>query len=491
MRSIRPRRGLAVLVAAMLAACTRPPDADPRLVTEWMHTLYGAIRAERISPPVASRLMAYATTALYAGLSAVDPATGQGADSARAGAIAGLLNGLGTLPRADRSVRYDGTLVAIAAERVVLDTLLREAIPATRANVARLADSLRQARVAAHIDEDTEARSTQLGRRIGLALVAWAAEDGFAKTRGRPYVLPAGPGLWVNDAPASTYAAQSVSGATEFVALDNPANVLRAGSVSDRGLILNRPKRLGGGTLLPVNMSGMSEPYWGELRPCVLSRWADCRIPDPLANSADTTSPFYRDASDVYSTKATLTPEQRTIALYWADNAGESGTPVGHWISIASQVVSERRLPAVEAARLTMLTALAQADAFIATWAYKYKFNLIRPRTYLRLVADSTWEPLIPTPPFPEYPSGHSAQSAAAATVLTGVVGDVAFDDSTVVSIGHQVRRFTSFRAAAMEAGQSRVFGGIHFPSGNTNGRALGECVGAKVLERFQIARAP
>jgi len=37
-----------------------------------MHTLYGAIRAERLSPPVASRLMAYATTALYSGLSSTE-----------------------------------------------------------------------------------------------------------------------------------------------------------------------------------------------------------------------------------------------------------------------------------------------------------------------------------------------------------------------------------------------------------------------------------
>jgi membrane-associated phospholipid phosphatase len=490
MRSSRPRRVVVVVVAAALAACTRPPDADPRLVTEWMHTLYGAIRAERISPPVASRLMAYATTALYAGLSTGEARTSR-AQASGGGSLDGLFNGLATLPRGETAGTYDGTLVAIAAERVVLDTLLREALPATRATVARLADSLRNARNEVIGPSDQQYLADELGTRIGQAIVAWARGDGFAKTRGRPYALPAGPGLWVNDAPASTYASQSMSGATEFVALDNPANVLKAGSVSDRGLILNRPKRLGGGTLLPVNMSGMSEPYWGELRPFVLSRWDECRIPDPLAYSADTTSPFYRDAKEVLTTKATLTPEQRTIALYWADNAGESGTPVGHWISIASQVVSERHLPALDAARLTMLTALAQADAFIATWAYKYRFNFIRPRTYLRVVADSTWEPLIPTPPFPEYPSGHSAQSAAAATVLTGIVGDVAFDDSTVVSIGHQVRRFASFRAAAMEAGQSRIFGGIHFPSGNANGRALGECVGAKVLERFRIMHGP
>ena len=37
---------------------------------------------------------------------------------------------------------------------------------------------------------------------------------------------------------------------------------------------------------------------------------------------------------------------------------------------------------------------------------------------------------------------------------------------------------------AAREAGLSRVYGGIHFPYGNVGGRELGECVGAKVVER-------
>jgi len=84
-----------------------------------------------------------------------------------------------------------------------------------------------------------------------------------------------------------------------------------------------------------------------------------------------------------------------------------------------------------------------------------------------------------------------SAQSAAAATVLGKALGDsVAFEDSTGISIGNGVRRFESFRAAAYEAGISRIYGGIHFPYGNMGGRALGECVGGKVVERLKVAAA-
>jgi hypothetical protein len=293
----------------------------------------------------------------------------------------------------------------------------------------------------------------------------------------------------VNDAPANTYASQNMSGASEFVALDNPANALRSGAVSDRGLILNRPKRATK-SLPAVNIAGMSEPYWAGIRPFVLRAWSECPVADPPPYSVDSTSALYRDANLVRATRGGLTPEQRATALYWADNSGESGTPVGHWLSIASQMVSERHLSAEDAAWVMVLTSVAQADAFIATWGYKYRYTLIRPRTYIRRVMDSTWEPLIPTPPFPEYPSGHSTVSAAAASVLASVVGDGPFDDSTGLTIGNPVRRFDSFGAAAREAGLSRIYGGIHFPYGNAGGRALGECIGEKVVERLQPLRA-
>jgi hypothetical protein len=463
-----------------LAACDRTPATDPRLVSEWMHTLYGVMRVERMSPPVASRLMGYATTALYAGLAST---------SETLPSLTGVFNGIPELPRAANRGDADGALAAIAAERVVLDSLLREALPTTRAALERVADSLAQTRVAAGITAARRSRSDSLGRRIGLAIVAWSRADGFDSTRGRPYAPPVGLAYWVNDAPGNTYASQSLSGASEFVALDNPANMLQPGNASDRALILNRPKKKVA-TIPAVNMAGTSEPYWGQVRPFALRTWSECSVAEPPEYSPDSTSARYVDARTVFETKKTLTPEQREIAFYWADNAGESGTPVGHWISIASQIVSERHLSAEEAARTMVLTAAAQADAFVSSWGYKYQYNLIRPRAYIRRLMDSTWEPLIPTPPFPEYPSGHSTQSAAAATVLTALIGNVPFEDSTAISIGHNVRHFDSFNAAADEAGISRIYGGIHFPTGNTGGKALGRCIGEKVIERFRATHA-
>lgn len=444
----------------------------------WMKTLYGAVRVERLSPPVASRLMVYASTALYAGLAT----THSGMTP-----LSGVLNGFPELPEHPSPKALDGTLAAVYAERMVLDSLLREGLPTTRAQIGKLADSLIAARLSAGVSESRRAASEAAGRDIARAIIAWSRTDGFASTRGRPYVAPRGPGLWINDAPATTYASQNMSGASEFVALDNPANVLQAGKASDRALVLSRPKRPT--TTLPaVNIAGAAEPYWAEHRPFVLSRWDECPMPAPPAYATADTAALYREAAEVARVRKALTPEQRTIALYWADNPGESGTPVGHWNSIATQMFSQRKLDAPDAARILTLAAAAQADAFIAAWGYKYHYNLLRPRTYIRAHIDSAWEPLIPSPPFPEYPSAHSTQSMAAAEVLTSLLGDLAFDDSTSMSIGHAVRRFPSFRAAALEAGMSRIYGGIHFPSGNLAGRAVGECIGKRVVERYGAA---
>ena len=111
---------------------------------------------------------------------------------------------------------------------------------------------------------------------------------------------------------------------------------------------------------------------------------------------------------------------------------------------------------------------MAQADAFIGCWAAKFKYDLVRPITYIRRSIDPKWEPLLNTPPFPEYPSGHSMQSAAAAEVLTSAFGDnFAFEDTTRHGDGLKPRSFASFRAAADEAGHLEALRRHPFPRGD------------------------
>lgn len=469
-------QGAALALLASVAGCSRHESADPRMVAEWMHSLYGAVRVERLSPPVASRLFAYATIGLYSGMAGANP---------QLPSLAGRVNGLAPVPRGDSAQTYDETLTAVSAERLILDSLFRDGLPTTRTALDRLADSLTAARVAKGVNESLRTRSDSLGRRVGLAIVAWAHGDGFDSTRGKKYVAPVGPGLWVNDSPVSTFTTQSVSGISQAVVPSNPTNARRGGSASDRGLILDRQKAAGPTTLPAVNMAGVTEPYWGYNRPFALATWNECPAPPPPAYSPRPGTPLYEEAKHVWDVGKALTPDQKTIALYWADNGGESGTPAGHWLSIGSQMVAEKHLTAEQAAWMMAETGVSLADAFVSSWGYKFKLNVIRPRTFIRATMDSTWEPAIPTPPFPEYLSGHSTVSAAAAGALTSILGAVPFEDSTSISLGHAVRKFPSFVAAADEAGLSRIYGGIHYPSANVEGGNLGRCIAGKVHARF------
>ncbi len=234
-----------------------------------------------------------------------------------------------------------------------------------------------------------------------------------------------------------------------------------------------------------MNPAGATEPWWGTLRPFALKTGDECPTPAAVPWSASRASAFYAQAKAVYDVGRALTDSQRQLVLYWADNPGQTGTPVGHWLAIGSQLVTQRHLTAERAAEVFVLVTLAQADAFIATWHEKYRLNLLRPVTYIHRHIDRTWTPAIVTPPFPEYPSAHSAQSAAAATVLTELLGAAAFEDSTNLALGHAVRRFKTFQDAADEAAESRVYGGIHYPMGRDNGKVLGRCIGRMVLERL------
>jgi hypothetical protein len=447
-----------------------------------MRNYYGLIRAERISPPVASRVLAYAAVGLHEGLATASP----GLIS-----LAGRLNGLDALPRPDPDKRYDPVLVALASERMVLDSLFAEGLPATRAALAVLADSLETARVALGIPRAMQVESRNLGARLGAAILAWAARDGFDETRTKPYRPPVGPQYWVNDSRVNEYTPQNLTAVSDFVALDNPGATLRPGAASERALATTRPKAADIRTLKAVNPTGATEPWWGTLRPFALRSVDECPAPPPVAWSTSPGSPFYAEAKRVYDVGHALTEKQRQTMLYWADNPGQTGTPVGHWLAIGSQLVTQRRLSADQAAELFVLMTLAQADAFIAVWHGKYRWNLIRPVTYIRRHIDPAWTPAIITPSFPEYPSAHSAQSAAVANVLTDLLGPMAFEDSTNLALGHAVRRYASFQEAADEAAESRLYGGIHYPMGKENGKDVGRCVGRLVLARLRARATP
>lgn len=477
--------GLAICAAvALTAGCAREPQpADPQLASQWMRTSLAVVRSERLGPPVASRVSAYGALALYEGYAS-------GSHSPLR-TLSGQLNGLAPLPAAPAGESLDGPTVAAEAERIVLDSLLRDGTPTTRRSVDSLAAAQIAARRDAGVNDHDSRAAVAHGRTLGHAILAWAATDSFFATRGRPWTPSGKRTEWTNTSDVSQFIPQTISGQSDLVQLGNPNVHEDVERATTKGTFTNRPKADGPTTLPSFNPTRPTEPYWGHLRPFVLSSADVCAPPPPPAYSEQPGSPFYMIGRQFIDTVRVLTPEQKQIALFWADNPVATGTPGFHWISVVNLMVARRKLSADAAVELYALTSLAIADAFIGCWREKYRSNVVRPVTWVRRVLDSTFQTVIPTPPFPEYPSGHSVQSGAAVHVLISLLGDsIAYIDSTQVDIGQPPRRFESFSAARTEVAISRVYAGVHYFPAVVDGLSQGECIG-RAVRRLQTRRPP
>jgi hypothetical protein len=476
------RTSLVLLILS--GACTRAPEPpDAQLVAQWLRTSLAFVRSERLGPPVASRISAYASIALYEGY-ASDPRS-------ELRSLAGQLNGLTNLPAPTEGRPVDGAVVAAEAERIVLDSLFSDGYASTRRTIDSLTSAQVQARRAAGVGGDLRDRSLKHGRALGNAILAWAANDGFISTRGRPWTPPTARSQWANTVTTDQFVAQLLSGESDVVQTGNPNSALDAERASTRALFTNRPKAARPKTTLPTfNPIRPTEPYWGTLRTFVLRDGDECAPAAAVAYSETPGSPFWIMAKEMYDSVRVITPRKRDIALFWADNPVATGTPGFHWISVVNQMIGHTKLSADRAAELYALTSIAIADAFVGCWKEKYRSLVVRPVAYIQRVFDPKFATLFATPPFPEYPSGHSTLSAAASRVLIRLLGDtIPFVDSTQVDIGFAPRPFRSFTEARDEVAISRVYGGIHYVRSVMSGLVQGECIGARVADRLQTRK--
>src|SRR5436309_1137204 len=229
-------------------------------------------------------------------------------------------------------------------------------------------------------------------------------------------------------------------------------------------------------------------PQWGFVVPFAMSNSSQFRPPGPPPLDSQRYAADYNEVKELGAAiGSTRTAEQTQIALFWADGAGTE-TPPGHWNSIAQIIADVRGNTLEQNARLFALLNLAMADGAICAWDAKYTFHNWRPVTAIRNAdtdgnpatdPDTAWDSFIVTPPFPDYVSGHSTFSAAAATVLALFyeTDNIRFTTGSDFLPGMQ-RSFHSFSAAATEAADSRVYGGIPFRFASEDGVVGGRGIG-------------
>jgi hypothetical protein len=252
------------------------------------------------------------------------------------------------------------------------------------------------------------------------------------------------------------------------------------------------------------NYALAQNPQWANLTPFTLNA-SDQFLPvaPPTVGSAQWVQDVLKTQQLGSSTSTTRTAEQAQIAKFWANGVG-TYTPPGQWNDIADTISQSKSLGLADSAKLLLELNLAEADAAIAAWNSKFTYNSWRPVTVFQqgykdangtsvISSDPNWESLIITPPFPEYVSGHSTFSAAAATVLTSFFGNNLSFNTTSTSLPGVTFEFnpdvanaqSSFWSAANQAGESRIYGGIHFEFSNQAGLSLGSNVGEWVLSSF------
>lgn len=441
------KKGLILLpILILLAACAKESAdyqqeaANPEFFHRSMKQLTDVIVHDIFSPPVASRIYAYAS---IAGYEAALPG------SPDYQSLAGQLTELTPAPAPEPGKEYCYPLASVHAMLKVGQALIF-----SEDTIAIFSEKIHEEFKELGIPRAVYDRSVAYGEKVADHILAWSSKDNYKETRSYPkYSITDDPSKWQPTPPAY--------------------------------------------------MDGI-EPSWEKLRPFVIDSAQQFIPARPTAFSTDKNSQFYKETMEVYEALQIANEAERAereaIARFWDCNpyvvnqvghvmfASKKITPGGHWINITRIVATKANADFMKTTSAYALTSVALADGFISCWDEKYRSQLVRPETYINRYIDEEWLPLLQTPPFPEYTSGHSVISRAAATALTSIFGDdFAFVDDSEEEFGLPARSYKSFFHASDEAAVSRLYGGIHYRPAIDNGVAQGYEVGKWVVANVKM----
>jgi hypothetical protein len=427
------------------ASCTSDDQSykarvdDPELIHRSVKQITDRIVHDIFSPPVASRIYAYASVAGYESIRHLDPTYES---------LSGQLTGLDSIPQPEQGLDYCYQLASVEAFMKIGKTLVFSE-PEIEDFHQQILQEFRDRGVPNEVFD----RSVAYGNQVADRIIKWSGKDNYKQTRSFPkYTILSDPATWKPTPPAYMDAV---------------------------------------------------EPHWNKIRPFVIDSAQQFRAEPAITFATDKKSVFFQQAMEVYGMGKGLTAEQKEIASFWDCNpfvmnvrghvmfATKKISPGGHWMNITAVACRKANAGVVQSADAYVKVALSLVDGFIVCWDEKYRSKVIRPETYINQYIDENWVPMLQTPPFPEYTSGHSVISASAAVALTGVFGDnFEFTDSTEVEYGMTSRSFKSFQHAAEEAATSRMYGGIHYRAACDNGKVQGRILGEYIRDNVNTKKA-
>ena len=213
----------------------------------------------------------------------------------------------------------------------------------------------------------------------------------------------------------------------------------------------------------PCNWVGMNPGNFGiqNWNPMLLTSPDQFRPPAPPACTSAQVQQEVLDVRNFPRTPAAFATNYK--AFYWQSPEG-----LNTWVyRYADKWMFEDgvHLNPPRAARVYALLAAALFDAFIASQDGKFTYWYLRPHQLDPLIV-----PIIPVPNFPSYPSNHSTFSATRSEILAYLFPT----------------RADFARALGKEAGDSRIWAGIHYQMDNVAGVNLGKAVAGVFIARAQ-----
>jgi hypothetical protein len=339
------------------------------------------------------------------------------------------LNQMPYMPEAENK-SYDWVISANAAMAAMLRSFNTGLTTANLASIDSLENVYNQ-NSTTNPNSDKFRRSQAFGKSVATAIYNWYLTDNFnASNTG--YVPPVFPGAWEPTPPAFA--------------------------------------------------NGIN-PYVSSAR-LYLSANASVVVPPPPYPYSETVgSDFYKMVKHDYDVNLALTTEQKNIANFWVDQGNGVGyTPPGHDFNVITQAIQTKKVGLAVAAEVYAKAGIAERDATIVVFTAKYKYNLLRPVTYIRKFIDPNWLPFIVTPPHPEYPAAHALVTGSVMTAAAKVLGDkINLTDHSYDFRGWAPRTYTSIFGVAEEAGISRLYGGIHYQESINTGLSIAKMVGGNI----------